>query len=193
MEPRWRDSTILPDPDDISHNVAALMKPTDEVMWQHSGLFASVDTLDTSTLTLKSTQSGNVTPHLPSSSNDKPCLPPPLFDSLPGLKHSARKNSKVSFAASGDTHTVRRLPFLLHQGYILHKTKKEIVGDCGNRSRHTGKWLWAQMSGLEQAARLALCGLVGRVSYRYLSDITIQDWVQTHWVPLLGYAPEILF
>lgn len=46
--------------------------------------------------------------------------------------------------------------------------------------------------GLKEAARLAIYGLVGRISYCYLCDIPIQEWVQTHCYPLLGYAPKVI-
>jgi len=47
--------------------------------------------------------------------------------------------------------------------------------------------------GLEETYRMALCGLVGRVSYNYLSKVPILVWVEQHWAPILGYAPEILY
>ena len=46
---------------------------------------------------------------------------------------------------------------------------------------------------LEETCRMALCGLVGRVSYNYLSKVPISVWVEQHWAPILGYAPEILY
>jgi hypothetical protein len=47
--------------------------------------------------------------------------------------------------------------------------------------------------GLEETVRMALCGLVGRVSYSYLCKVSIPLWVEQNWVPLIGYAPEILY
>jgi hypothetical protein len=35
--------------------------------------------------------------------------------------------------------------------------------------------------GLEETCRMALCGLVGRLSYSYLSKGPIEDWVLKHW------------
>jgi hypothetical protein len=47
--------------------------------------------------------------------------------------------------------------------------------------------------GLEETCRMALCGLIGRLSYNYLSKEPVSVWIDKHWVPLLGYAPEILY
>jgi hypothetical protein len=46
--------------------------------------------------------------------------------------------------------------------------------------------------GLEETCRLALCGLVGRLSYSYLANSPMSDWITKNWVPVLGYAPELL-
>jgi hypothetical protein len=47
--------------------------------------------------------------------------------------------------------------------------------------------------GLPESCNLALCGLVGRLSYNYLCKVSILDWVELSWKPLLGYAPEVIF
>jgi hypothetical protein len=47
--------------------------------------------------------------------------------------------------------------------------------------------------GLEETCRMALCGLVGRLSYNYLSKGPVSEWVLKHWTPLLGYEPEVLY
>jgi hypothetical protein len=46
--------------------------------------------------------------------------------------------------------------------------------------------------GLEEACRFALCGVVGRFAYSYLSKVNIIVWVKEQWAPLLGYSPDIL-
>jgi hypothetical protein len=46
----------MPGRDDISQDVDALMKVTDEVIWQQAGLFDSADSLGNGTLSLNSTQ-----------------------------------------------------------------------------------------------------------------------------------------
>jgi hypothetical protein len=48
-------------------------------------------------------------------------------------------------------------------------------------------------SGLEDTVRMVMCGLVGRVSYKYLCKVSLPLWVEQHWVPLTGYAMEILY
>jgi hypothetical protein len=45
--------------------------------------------------------------------------------------------------------------------------------------------------GLQETCRLAMCGLVGRLSYAYLSDCSVSAWMQKTWKPILGYLPEI--
>jgi hypothetical protein len=47
--------------------------------------------------------------------------------------------------------------------------------------------------GLEQTCRMALCGLVGRISYKSLSKISLEDWIKAQWLPLLGYLPEVIY
>jgi hypothetical protein len=47
--------------------------------------------------------------------------------------------------------------------------------------------------GLKETCKLALCGLVGRLSYSYLADRPVLDWVLQNWVPILGYAEEMLY
>jgi hypothetical protein len=46
--------------------------------------------------------------------------------------------------------------------------------------------------GLEESCNLSLCALVGRLSYRSLCNHPITDWMQSSWVPLLGYSPDLL-
>jgi hypothetical protein len=46
--------------------------------------------------------------------------------------------------------------------------------------------------GLEESCNLSLCALVGRLSYRSLCKQPITDWMQSSWVLLLGYSPELL-
>jgi hypothetical protein len=47
--------------------------------------------------------------------------------------------------------------------------------------------------GLVETCSLALCGLVGRLSYRYLCNESIPEWVEHNWKRELGYAPEIRY
>jgi hypothetical protein len=46
---------------------------------------------------------------------------------------------------------------------------------------------------LEETCRLALCGLVGRLSYSYLENRSIEEWMVSSWKPILGYVPEVLY
>jgi hypothetical protein len=40
---------------------------------------------------------------------------------------------------------------------------------------------------------MALCGLVGRVSYHYLAQEPLLVWMDKYWAPTLGYSPEVLY
>jgi hypothetical protein len=40
---------------------------------------------------------------------------------------------------------------------------------------------------------MALCSLVGRVSYKSLSKGSLEDWIKHQWVPILGYFPELIY
>jgi hypothetical protein len=46
---------------------------------------------------------------------------------------------------------------------------------------------------LEETYRMALCGLVDRPSYNYLSKGLVSTWIETNWVPILSYMLEVLF
>jgi hypothetical protein len=47
--------------------------------------------------------------------------------------------------------------------------------------------------GLAETCTLALYGLVGRLSYKYLCKASFPKWVELHWKLELGYAPEIVY
>jgi hypothetical protein len=40
---------------------------------------------------------------------------------------------------------------------------------------------------------MSLCGLVGRFSYKRLNNLHLVDWMNLHWLPLLGYSPEVIY
>ena len=46
--------------------------------------------------------------------------------------------------------------------------------------------------GLEDTCILAICGLVGKLSYSYLAKNAMTEWTKLNWVPVLGYEPELL-
>jgi hypothetical protein len=77
-------------------------------------------------------------------------------------------------------------------------------GGKGARSTGSSRRLWrAKKSvhkmvlgsdvGLAETYTLALCGLVGRLSYKYLCKVSIPEWVELNWKPVLGYSPEIIY
>ena len=47
--------------------------------------------------------------------------------------------------------------------------------------------------GLDKVVNLSLTTLVGRLSYRSRCSTSLIDWVNMHWIPILGYEPEVLY
>jgi hypothetical protein len=47
--------------------------------------------------------------------------------------------------------------------------------------------------GLVETCTLPLCGLVGRLSYRYLCKVALSEWVEHMWKLVLGYQPKIIY
>jgi hypothetical protein len=46
---------------------------------------------------------------------------------------------------------------------------------------------------LMETCNMSFCGLVGQVSYHYLSQEPIQAWMDKNWQPILGYSPRVFF
>jgi hypothetical protein len=59
----------------------------------------------------------------------------------------------------------------------LKKTKKKLV---------IGSYI-----GLEETVSMALCSLVGRISYRHLCNTNLETWMDKTWRPILGYVPSL--
>ena len=38
---------------------------------------------------------------------------------------------------------------------------------------------------------MALCSLVGKISYRYLYNLDLDTWMHNTWRPILGYIPSL--
>lgn len=47
--------------------------------------------------------------------------------------------------------------------------------------------------GLEEATHLALNALVGRYSYRRRCSTPLYTRVKSHWLPVVGYIPEVYY
>jgi hypothetical protein len=47
--------------------------------------------------------------------------------------------------------------------------------------------------GFENLCKMSTCTLVGRISYKSLSTLPLEDWIKLKWLPLLGYSPEVLY
>jgi hypothetical protein len=48
-------------------------------------------------------------------------------------------------------------------------------------------------NGLEETYSLALCALVGRLYYTSSCTNSLPVWVESTWMPLLRYTPEVFF
>ena len=46
--------------------------------------------------------------------------------------------------------------------------------------------------GLEETCIFSLCALVGHFAYKNKSNPLFADWMELHWVPLLGYVPKYI-
>jgi hypothetical protein len=46
---------------------------------------------------------------------------------------------------------------------------------------------------LMETCNMALCGLVGRVSYHYLPQEPLQVWMDKNWLPIIGYSSRVFF
>jgi hypothetical protein len=46
--------------------------------------------------------------------------------------------------------------------------------------------------GLEDSCSLTMCALVGRLAYRFLCKLSVMEWMQATWEPILGYSSELL-
>jgi len=47
--------------------------------------------------------------------------------------------------------------------------------------------------GLDEVISLALNALVGHFSYRSRYSTPLSAWVKLHWLPILGYEPEVFY
>jgi hypothetical protein len=157
VEPRWLVSTDMPGQDDITKDVDALMKATDEIIWQRAGLYDTTNSLGNGTITLNSPP-GDLTTYRSNPHSIKLSHMPTNSGILPGLSDYSRPAVKVSYD--------NNVPELQRETAPPGTQKREYkpVGPSGSRRRQwkSNKVFWKMVLGsdvgLEEAARMVLCG-----------------------------------
>jgi hypothetical protein len=176
----------------LEDDVSALMGAADEALWKRADLFASTDTLGAGTTSL-TTSSFDLTSQPVSPRRGIEGVSPIDIGYLPGLSGSHLFAEK-SLPVSGQEEGGRVYGFPRSQGKV-----RKALGTPGGRRRQwkenkvIKRMVLGSDIGLEETCRLALCGLVGRLSYCNLCKVSLPVWVEQTWFPLLGYAPEVLF
>jgi hypothetical protein len=161
------------------------MNVADEEHWRKQGLFDLVDSVGKD---YTSSDKSPSLPSLPSHFRSSPCTPcAPSFSKLlqstsgyttkPFSKGTKKKHCQHFQSQVGTKPDLNSLP-----GRGIWRPKKIVH-----------KMALGSDVGLPESCNLALCGLVGRLSYNYLCKVSILDWVDLSWKPLLGYAPEVIF
>jgi hypothetical protein len=92
-------------------------------------------------------------------------------------------------------------PLLTHQYFLemLKSLDSHPLGgkktlQCPWASKKTKKTLVLGVDiGLEDSVSMALCNLVGMLSYRYLFTTKLDDWMINTLQPLLGYVPSLSY
>jgi hypothetical protein len=176
---------------DLESNVKILMSPEDEVTWRQVGLFDKVDDsgsgpLSRPTLTNKS--------NLPSEDHGR-ILSLPLHSS--GTSHP--------FFSSAGNLGAGPLPTAFPG---VHTGSSTLGGNCiplnskptnyyrrnqWKTNRKAKRMVLGNDVGLEDTCRLTLCDLVGRISYSYLSKDSLELWINSQWLPLIGYIPKVMY
>jgi hypothetical protein len=198
--------------------VMGLLDVDDEVHWERAGLFTSVDEL-CSSYDKRHHHNGGINasfttvaevPYHPNSStipshlagrettllNQRISVPRPKGEVV-GITFGCGEQGKVAQVErtqSVDTFLPSEARLSGLQGE--HTTQKR-----GSHKRLT--WVWRPKCkkhrlvmgmdvGLDEACNLALCALVGRLSYQSWCKQPLTEWMQCNWEPVLGYSPEVL-
>jgi hypothetical protein len=160
-----------------------LMKPSDELIWQHEGLFDKVDAFanrQSTNLNIPSAPAVSPLALVPSPLTETCAQPVP--DRPPPTSFSSPLTARVTRSSLQDT---QRVPLPTNTDPHSRKVWKA--------SRKSKRLVLGDGVGLEDLCKMSTSALVGRVSYKSLSSQPLEEWIKSSWLPLLGYTLEVLF
>jgi hypothetical protein len=112
--------------------------------------------------------------------------------------------SAVGFVMEAITKGILANEFGSHPSHFMQPLESQGGGMIGKRftskktmrawkpKRTKWKMVLGMDIGLEDYCSLSMCALVGRLAYRLLCKISITEWMQATWEPIMGYSPELL-
>jgi hypothetical protein len=168
-----------------------LMQPSDEVVWRQVGLFDKADSLENKQI--KSPYSLFKSPFLAEFPEGQPFVPltadrvPITVPSLSGGPCLSSRPSPLTGCSNFPTlqgiqkapsNLVQSAPYGRKEWKSNRRAKRLVLGDG---------------VGLEDLCKMSLYGLVGLFSYKKFSSLPLEDWIKLHWLPLLGYSPEVIY
>jgi hypothetical protein len=168
-----------------------LMLPSDEEIWRQARLFESVDAHKPLQNKVSSTLPSFP---LPAEAPEGLCLTSQTTDRVPVVAPSLSGNPCTKSRLSNHSGCSFLPPV---QGLQKAPSSSTQSAHCGRKAwksnRRARRLVLGDGVGLEDLCQMSLCGLVGRFSYKHLSKIHLGDWISLHWVPLLGYSPEVIY
>jgi hypothetical protein len=187
---------------DLNGDVRALMSADDEVNWLQDSLFKKADSLGESHGELLHTSrklhlASDIYDHLRNSPPDvtlKHLTAPGL---IPFLGSSAEAGFKLPQCEPKHVSATKQglkggVPSVIFRNSFKPSTHTGVRRKVWKLNKRNRRMVLGTDVGLDETCRLSLCGLVGRLSYSYLVDSPMSDWIKNNWVPFLGYAPELL-
>lgn len=146
----------------------ALMPPSDELIWHQAGFFDQVDSLEKTSC---------------AAAQDTHPLSSALF---PRSSHPASNRPLQNCSNRPFSPPVHRVPSAPHR--VASNSRK-----VWKSNKHYRRLVLGDGVGLEDLVKMSLNALVGRFSYKSMSPQPLEDWIKSHWSPILGYCPEILY
>jgi hypothetical protein len=168
-----------------------LMQPSDEVVWRQVGLFDNVDALEFKQN--KSPLSLFKSP-FPAEVPEGHLSDVQTTDKVPVAAPSISGGPCISSRPSPPTDCSNLPPVQGLQKAPISSTQSAPFGRKAWKSnRRARRLVLGDGVGLEDLCKMSLCGLVGRFSYKQFNNIHLVDWINLHWLPLLGYSPEVIY
>jgi len=145
-----------------------LLESSDDPYWHQVGLFEKVDALISNTQHFPSKPPFSKNLATPAVSPvDQYCQP--IAD--PQVSDSSYPDPNVP-------HTIKKSANSRKVWKAKRKSARLVLGDG---------------VGLEELCKMSTCALVGRISYKSLNPLPLEEWIKETWFPLLGYSPEVQF